>query len=125
MRSKISLLVLSAVAAFGTSAANADPTVTVRSEVVSYGDLRLISSVGAAVLYGRIRAAAERACGVSVDRRPVGNETRLRACVNEAVANAVATVSEPQLTQYHDMKRKRANPTAPTAPDGTTVANSR
>jgi UrcA family protein len=121
MRSKIGVLLMSSLAALASTHANADTSVTVQSEVVKYDDIRLISAVGAAVLYGRLRSAAERTCGSAQNKKPIDQEVRFRACVDGAVAKAVVDVNEPLLTWYHDSKRGRT--TAP-APD-TTIAKAR
>ena len=59
MRSKIHMLLLSILAVCGSSLAMADTQVNVKTETVCYGDVRLISAVGAAVLYSRLHSAAE------------------------------------------------------------------
>jgi UrcA family protein len=126
MRSKkIRMLLLSMLAASVSSLAMADGQVTVKSEVVRYDDLRLISAVGAAVLYGRLRGAADRACG-----RPLDNsltmQARHRACVDDAVAKAVAEVNQPILTQYFETKRNAAAaPGRSSAPAVAAVADAR
>ena len=123
MRSTICLLLFSTLAAIGTSVAMADTVVTVKSEVVRYDDLRLISAVGAAVLYGRLRGAAERACG-TLNGRPAELAARYRSCVDEAVAKAVAEVNEPVLTRYVESKRGDPAPSVAT-PSATAVAKAR
>lgn len=132
MRSHLSTLVLSTVAALATSwAAAADVTVVasqvnVKSEVVRYDDLRLISAVGAAVLYGRLRAAAERSCGVPPDNRQIAMEAKYRACVDDAISKAVVQVNAPVLTQFHATKRGAPAPSRTTnAPTVTAAAEAR
>jgi UrcA family protein len=120
MRSKVGVLLMSSLAILASTHAIADTTVTVQSEVVRYDDLRLISAVGAAVLYGRLRAAAERTCGAPQNKKPIDQEVRFRACVDDAIAKAVVQVNEPLLTWYHDSKRGRTN-----APPDATVAKAR
>jgi len=123
MRSKIGVLLLSSLASLASTHAIADTSVTVQSEVVKYDDIRLISAVGAAVLYGRLRSAAERACGSPANKKPIDQEARFRTCVDDAVAKAVVSVNEPMLSWYHDSKRGRTNAPAPT--DTTAVAKAR
>ena len=118
--SKIFILLFSVLAAIGRSVATADTLVTVKSEVVRYDDLRLISNVGAAVLYGRLRNAAERACA-SLDGRPPAQAARYRACVDDAVTKAVADVNEPLLTRYVESKRNAPTPSI-ARPNPTSVA---
>jgi UrcA family protein len=110
MSSKIRSLLLSALALVASSFAMADTVVNVKSETVRYDDLRLISAVGAAVLYSRLRHAAERAC-TSLDGKTPQLSSRYRACVDDAVSKAVADVNEPVLTKYYESKRNSPTPT--------------
>ena len=105
MRSKIHMLLVSLLAICGSSVAIADPQVNVKTETVRYGDVRLISAVGAAVLYSRLHSAAERACGGPLDTVPLQQRQRFKACVDDAVAKAVSDVNNPMLTWYHESKR--------------------
>lgn len=120
MRSKIRILLFLALGFVAGSFAMADTVVTVKSETVRYDDLRLISAVGAAVLYGRLRGAAERACG-SLDGKTPQLASRYRACVDDSVAKAVAQVNEPVLTRYYESKRAAPTPSIAT-PSPTAVA---
>jgi UrcA family protein len=115
MRSKIAILAISTLAAIASMPVHAEPAVTVKSEVVRYGDLRLISAVGAAVLYARLRAAAERVCGGPLEGRPVGQATRIRNCIDDTLAKAVADVNQPVMTQYYESRLARNNGTSPPA----------
>jgi UrcA family protein len=124
MRSKISVLLFSTLLTIAGSIAMADTTITVKTEVVRYDDLRLISAVGAAVLYGRLRGAAERACG-PLDGRSAAPAARYRACVDEAIAKAVAEVNEPVLSRYVESKRGVQAPSVVASPSPTAVANAR
>lgn len=99
MYAKIRMLMVSLVALGASSFASADALVTVKSEVVRYDDLRIISNVGAAVLYGRLRSAAERVCF------DVMSPARNKACVDATLAKAVADVNHPLLTQYVESRR--------------------
>jgi UrcA family protein len=110
MRSTIRTLSFCVFALVASSLASADTVVNVKSETVRYDDLRLISAVGAAVLYGRLRGAAERACG-ALDGKTPQLASRYRACVDDAVSKAVADVNEPVLTKYFESKRSAPTPT--------------
>ncbi len=79
-----------------------------KTETVRYGDIRLISAVGAAVLYGRLQSAAERACGGPLETVPLAQRQRFKVCVDDAVAKAVSDVNNPMLTWYQDSKRGKA-----------------
>jgi UrcA family protein len=122
MSSKTTILLFS-LAITASSFAMADPVVTVKSEVVRYEDVRLTSPVGIAVLYGRIRGAAERACGP--DSADLALKARRRSCVDKALAVAVADVNLPALTTFWETKRNGATAAGKVAPVGgnATVAN--
>jgi UrcA family protein len=123
MRTKIQVLLLSFLAVGGSSLAMAsDPFVTVKTETVKYGDLRLISAVGAAVLYGRLTGAAERACGGPLETVPLVQRQRFKQCVDEAIAKAVTDVNNPMLTWYRESKRGN---TSENASSGNSVAKAR
>jgi UrcA family protein len=116
MPSNIRAFVFSLVAVGASSLGMAQTQVTVKGEVVNYEDVRLISAVGAAVLYGRLRAAAQKACGVPPDNRQLAMDSKYRACVDDAVSKAVAQVNEPMLTQYFESKRAVSAKTTTNAP---------
>jgi UrcA family protein len=123
MQSKIHMLLLSLLVVAGSSLAMAaDPVVAVKTETVRYGDIRLISAVGAAVLYGRLSSAAERACGGPIETVPLAQRVRFKQCVDEAVAKAVADVNNPMLTWYRESKRGN---TSENASSGGSVAKAR
>jgi UrcA family protein len=116
MRSKIHMLLLSLFAVCGASLAMADTAVTVKTETVRYDDIRLISAVGAAVLYGRLHNAAERACGGPLDTVPLQQRSRYKSCVDDAVAKAVGDVNSPMLTWYLESKRGNTSENASSGP---------
>ena len=118
MRSKIHMLLLSLLAVCGSSLALADAAtaVNVKTETVRYDDIRLISAVGAAVLYGRLHTAAERACGGPLDTVPLQQRTRYKGCVDDAVTKAVADVNSPMLTWYLESKRGNTSENASSGP---------
>lgn len=122
MRSLKLTLLATVLAVTASSLAMADALVAVKSETVNYEDLRLSSRVGVAVLYGRIRTAAERACA-PLDAMPLSAKTKYRACLDEAVAKAVVSVNHAGLTEYAAYKRNGAVP-AETVPSVSVVAKS-
>lgn len=68
---------------------------------VHFGDLNLDQPAGAAVLYRRIRHAAERVCG---DPLPPGSlipSSFWRSCVAQAIERSVIAVDRPALTAYY------------------------
>jgi UrcA family protein len=114
MYRKTCTLLVSALAVLASSLAMADEglLVKVKSETVRYDDIRLSSQVGVAVLYGRLRQAAERACaplhGVDLPAK-----TRYRKCFDEALGKAVATVAHSGLTEYYESRRGTTVPSEP------------
>jgi UrcA family protein len=121
MRSKKGMVLASVLAVAASSLAMADTLVNVKSETVRYDDIRLSSPVGVAVLYGRLRGAAERACA-SLDSADLAAKARHRACYDSALATAVANVNHPGLSQYYESKRSATAPTVVTVPSVTVVA---
>lgn len=98
------MFLFSVLAVTASSLAMADATVNVSSEQVHYDDARLVSNEAAAVLYSRLRGAAERVCG-PVDSTQISKHQRYRTCVDRALARAVADVNHPVLNQYAESKR--------------------
>jgi UrcA family protein len=83
------------------AASNAPAAGDVEQTTVQFGELNLDRPEGAAVLYRRIRHAAERVCG-----EPKITGSRIispnwRSCVAKAVDRAVLAVDRPALTAYH------------------------
>jgi UrcA family protein len=62
--------------------------------LATYGDLRLLTGQRAAILYGRIRFAAERVCP-SFDPRDLASRRRHDACVRKALREAAGSVGAP------------------------------
>jgi len=77
--------------------------------IVKFGDLDISHPQGAAVLYGRIRAAAQNVCS-PFDGRGLSAKMHLDACVKKAVADAVTTVDEPALFAVYGAKMGKALP---------------
>jgi UrcA family protein len=73
----------------------------VKQTTVHFDDLNVDRPAGAAVLYRRIRNAAESVCG---DPQAPGSRMISRfwlSCVAQAVDRAVVTLDRPALTAYH------------------------
>jgi len=88
------------------NAARADEPPATRR--VSFNDLNLNSPAGAAVLYGRIKRAANEVCGYWEDF----DISRIRArqiCINGAVSRAVAPVDSSMLTALYNEKAGKAD----------------
>lgn len=67
-------------------------------QTVSYKDLNLKTEAGVQVLNNRIHGAANQVCG-NVDGRDLVVARAHEACVDRAVADAVATVNNQILTR--------------------------
>jgi len=70
---------------------------------VKYGDLNLGTTAGAAVLYQRIRGAADVVCGVP-DTRELAQIARAKACAAQTIAAVVAAVNAPVLTGVYQAR---------------------
>jgi UrcA family protein len=101
------VMLASAPIAMAASGAQAGETAdALRHKVVSFRDLNLNNPEGAAVLYKRIKSAADEVCGSwdSLSQRPA-----VMNCINEAVSQAVAQVNRPMLTSLHQAKTGKAD----------------
>jgi UrcA family protein len=105
-------MTISLAAVIGCSAAHAsnvskDESATNERHqyVVRFADVDLSRIDGAMTVYGRIRQAASAVCG-SLDSRVLGLMEKHRACVNQAIADAVASINRPLLSQYHQLRTK-------------------
>jgi UrcA family protein len=78
-------------------------------ETVKFGDLDISHPQGAAVLYHRIRAAAQNVCS-PFDGSGLSAKMHLDACVKKAVADAVTTVDEPALFAVYSAKMGKTVP---------------
>jgi UrcA family protein len=74
---------------------NDRPALTVR-----YSDLNLDTQAGAAVLYQRIRHAAEQVCG-KADSRRLDEVIAAQDCMAKAIASSVSAVGNAQLTSQY------------------------
>lgn len=66
--------------------------------VVAFGDLNLSSELGAATLYHRIEGAADEVCeSYDEDEFDLRALAQLKTCRENAIADAVRQVGEPEL----------------------------
>lgn len=82
------------------SLAHAAPVPDAPQMTVRFADLDLTKVDGAAVLYKRLRAAAETVCGPREDRDPAKAKA-FKKCVQSALASAVIRVDRAELTAYY------------------------
>jgi UrcA family protein len=104
-------LMICAAATLGYSASagsfsNEQPmTNASRTYVVRFQDLDLSKIDGATALYARLRHAARVVCD-PLESREMGLAEKYRACMNKAIADAVASVNRPLVSQYHQSRTK-------------------
>jgi UrcA family protein len=91
-----SMVIIAALAL--TCVAYAGPAPDRPQVVVHFADLDLSRSQGVAVLYRRLRAAAETVCA-PLDDRDLGRHLRFKACAQSALCRAVAELDRPALTE--------------------------
>jgi UrcA family protein len=95
------VLLLAAVWQYGAFASTPPAGEDIRRITVHFDDLNLEQPRGVAVLYRRVRLAAEQACGEPQRPGEAILSSDWRACVAQAVERAVVTVDRPALTAYH------------------------
>ena len=66
------------------------------------------SDRGASQALRRIRRAAEAVCGVRTGVQPYGERRQARACVDEAVSDAVDALGDPMVTARYRGERSYA-----------------
>jgi UrcA family protein len=95
-------LLMMSLASMGVSAAVPPSGDEVPTYHVNYADLDLDHQAGADALFARIRSAARRVCeplAASMDFRFA--QTREKSCMDKAIADAVAGVRSPLLTDIY------------------------
>ncbi len=107
-------IAIGAVVALGFSAGSAsaagpsnDQAVSdgAKQYVVRFADLDLSKMAGASALYVRLQHAARAVCH-PLESRELALATKYRACVDQAVTSAVASVNRPMLSEYHQLRTK-------------------
>ena len=87
------------------------PRVTVR-----YADLDLSRHEGAQALYRRLQGAAQQVCG-PFDGRDLNSAALHRACLAQAITEAVVKVDQPLLTAFWQSKTGARSASAVMAAD--------
>jgi len=77
---------------------------------VRFADLNLSAQQGAETLYARIQSAARQVCGPEDDKNLALFQSR-RACVDKAIADAVAHVGNAQLRAVYEARQGQKQPT--------------
>ena len=93
------LLALLATTAMLTPAAHADSLSEPRTTLVHYDDINTNTTRGAAVLYSRLKAAAEQVCS-DQGPRSLARVARHDQCLRHAISEAVAKINSPVVTEY-------------------------
>ncbi|MBK6349457.1 MAG: UrcA family protein [Proteobacteria bacterium] len=105
-RMLVTMIACAATAGFATTAQAGDSARTkphYHSVVVQYSDLDLNGVAGNEVLYARLSAAAERACGNDPHARDLQRRMQYRACYDSALSRAVDKVGSRELQALHTM----------------------
>jgi UrcA family protein len=83
---------------------------------VKYTDFNLSNSRDGAVLYRRIRTAAETICSPYDHTGSLSSQMHFNTCVNKAVENAVSKTNEPALIAIYSAKTGTLAPRVASAP---------
>jgi UrcA family protein len=76
--------------------------------IVKFADLDIATHEGAAALYGRIAAAAEKVCNAhAVDTRDLRAKASLNACLGVAIEGAVTRLDQPALSAIYTSRNHR------------------
>jgi UrcA family protein len=101
---------IAAILAFNAANASDGGTANVKSAtseyltyVVRFADLDVSKMEGAKTLYARLGFAAKIVCA-PLDSAGSWGEVKHRTCMNKAIADAVASVNSPLLSQYHQFR---------------------
>ena len=97
---KTAVWTLLPVALFAALSAGAQDVARVH---VNYADLNVNNPAGAAVLYQRIRSAAQKVCSMPGSRE-LDRASQAKACITKAAADAVAAVNAPALSGLYQAK---------------------
>ncbi len=93
----------SADASAGTPSNDPSAAEPLLKYVVRFHYLDLSRIEGVTTLYSRLRYAARRVCD-PFESREMWDAKKQRACMDKAVADAVASVNRPLLSQYHRLR---------------------
>lgn len=104
-------MTIAAVAmALGFQTAHAASPQDAPSVVVHFADIDLARSEGAAVLYHRLKVAAETVC-YPLDDRSLPRHWVFKTCVRNTIGAAVARIDRPALTAYYKAQQGERNAT--------------
>jgi UrcA family protein len=115
MTSKAGIWITAAVLALTAAQSGTAAEAQVSRATVHFGDLNVDRPAGAAVLYRRIRRAAEGVCGEEREPGTHMVSQQWRSCVAQAIDEAVVSLDRPALTAYHRLQTAPPNQGASTA----------
>lgn len=104
----IAVLATAGTASMAQAGDTAEPYPRHGDVVVQYADLDLNSAAGNKVLYARLSAAAERACGNDASARDLKRKAHYRACYDKALNGAVDKIGTRELQALHASKTTRS-----------------
>lgn len=100
MKNLLTLAGVAALASGAFSAANADTSSAPRSETVRFADLDINHAQGAAVLYRRLKHAAEYVCRDMDPGRELGRARVYADCIQDALGHALAQIDSGAVAAY-------------------------
>jgi UrcA family protein len=95
----VALVTLAGAAVFASTSAHAGDAIA-RERAISYSDLNLANPTDTAVLYSRLRNAADTVCG-EYDIRALRDTQQHAACAARALSDAIMRVNDSALTALH------------------------
>ena len=104
----IAVLATAGTASMAQAGDTAKPGARYDDVVVQYADLDLNSAAGNKVLYARLSAAAERACGNEPSARDLKRHAQYRACFDTTLNRAVDKIGTRELQALHTSKTRRS-----------------
>lgn len=102
--------VLISALALSSQLAHGGPAPDALSMTVKFADLDLTRSAGTAVLYQRLKGAAQTVCAPFDARsRDLQSQVHFKQCVQSAIGTAVARIDRPALTAYYRAQFEAGN----------------
>ncbi len=99
---------LSACFLFAASAGAAELSAGAEGIAIQYSQEELNSSADAERLYGKIKQASRKACGLGGGFLNLQERTRAQKCAAETLADVVARINRPQLSALHTSKATKS-----------------
>ncbi len=100
MKNLTTLAAVATLSVCSFTIAHADTGFEPRSATVRFADLDTTTAQGAAVLYKRIKSAAESVCKDLEPGRQLALKERYASCIHLALGNAIVKIDRPAVTAY-------------------------